>query len=71
MNGVVNSAFAKLGIFALPLQVTYSGQNESMKIFNPPAERIKKIKIKFRYHDGRLVNFGNSKFSFTLIFSMF
>ena len=70
MNGVVNSAFAKLGIFALPLQVTYSGQNESMKIFNPPAERIKKIKIKFRYHDGRLVNFGNSKFSFTLIFSM-
>lgn len=33
---------------------------------DPPLERIQKFQCKFRYHDGTLVDFGVSKFSFTI-----
>jgi len=32
----------------------------------PPMERIQKLKFKFRYHDGRLVDFGGNEFTFTI-----
>jgi hypothetical protein len=32
----------------------------------PPLERIQKLKFKFRFHDGRLIDFGPSEFSFTI-----
>jgi hypothetical protein len=34
----------------------------------PPLERIQKLNFKFRYHDGRPVDFGTTNFSFTLEF---
>jgi hypothetical protein len=36
------------------------------KYWNPPAERISKIKVKFRYHNGTLVEFGQFEYSFML-----
>lgn len=33
---------------------------------DPPLERVQKFQCKFRYHDGTLVDFGTSKFSFTI-----
>ena len=36
------------------------------KYFNPPAERIRKLKIKFRYHNNVLVDFGAFDFTFLL-----
>jgi hypothetical protein len=65
-NGIVNSAFAKI-----PIPLGKSGQecNDTMDtymIYQPPAERIRKLKIRIRYHNGALVNFGSLNFSFTL-----
>jgi hypothetical protein len=70
-NGVVNSAFAKIpvpaGKFAEPCNDTIN----TYMIYQPPAERIRKLKIRIRYHNGALVNFGSFNFSFTLELVMF
>ena len=34
-----------------------------------PEEKITKLDILFRYHDGRHVDFGNNRFNFTLEFN--
>lgn len=70
-NGRVNSAFAKI-----PL-VTGSGTQvfdsrtrflQNISQYFPPIDKIKKLKFKFRYHDGRLVDFKDSEFNFTIAF---
>jgi len=37
---------------------------------DPPIQRIDRLKFEFRFHDGRLVDFKNLPFSFTLEFNM-
>jgi hypothetical protein len=67
-SGKVNSAFAKI-----PIQ-THDGLSFDSRTFflqnlvqyDPPIERIARLKFKFRFHDGRLVNFQNYSFDFTL-----
>jgi len=39
-------------------------------MYNPPVERIRKLSIRFRYHDGMLVDFNNQKYTFTLEFTI-
>ena len=68
-NGIVNSAFAKIPIVATPLSQYYDGPCESYKFFDPPVERIRRLKFRFRYHNGELVNFGVFEYSFTLEFT--
>lgn len=70
-NGIVNSAFAKIPISGVPLSQAYENDAESFKIFNPPAERISKLKFKFRYHNGLLVDFENFNYTFTLEFVIY
>ena len=36
------------------------------KYWNPVAERISKIKVKFRYHNGLLADFSKFDYSFML-----
>ena len=71
-NSRVNSSFAKI---AVPYKYDYCVQcfenNKACKIYNPPAERIRKIKLRMRYHNGQLVNFGSSDYSFTLEFTLY
>lgn len=68
-NGKVNSAFAKIPVTLVPHgEITYSG-NENLHCFNPPIERISKLNFKFRYHDGRLVDFRKTPFNFTIGFN--
>ena len=67
-NGVVNSAFAKIPISMVN---QWYKPADTFKIYNPPAERIRRLCIKFRYHDGTLVDFGNSQYSFMLEFTLF
>jgi len=69
-RGVHNSSFAKLAVASVPISQFYDINNETITVFNPPIERMNKIKVKFRYHDGRPVNFGNFNYSFNLIFEM-
>ena len=70
-NGIVNSAFAKLAIPTTPLSQWFDRDAVPYKIYNPPAERIRKLKIKIRYHNGRIVNFGVFNYSFMLQFTLF
>ena len=35
----------------------------------PPAERMRKLSIKFRYHNGQLVTFGAFPYSFAIEFT--
>ncbi len=67
-NSRVNSSFAKISI---PSCVQCFENNRAYKIYNPPAERIRKIKLRMRYHNGQLVNFGCSEYSFTLEFTLY
>jgi hypothetical protein len=70
-NGVVNSAFAKISVPTTPLTQWFDNSIDSYKWYNPPAERIRKLKIKLRYHNGILVNFGSFEYTFTLQFNLF
>jgi hypothetical protein len=70
-NGRVNSSFAKIGIAGVPLSMFYDyNQNQNYKYFDPPAERIRKLGISIRYHDGLLVNFETFNYSFVLEFTI-
>ena len=71
-SGIVNSAFAKITVANEFLaSQTIDVSVASYKLFNPPAERIRKLRIRFRYHNGLLVNFENNAFTFTLQFTLF
>jgi hypothetical protein len=68
-NGIVNSAFAKLAIPTTPISQWFDASDGGpYKYFNPPAERIRKLKIKFRYHNNLLVNFNSFEISFMIEF---
>ena len=75
-NGIVNASFAKIPILTKPTQIVsqleYQFGNEPQDTaqgigsFFPPLDKLSKLKFKFRYHDGTLVNFGGQNFSFTI-----
>ena len=69
-NGVVNAAFARLPIPATPLSQYFDQEHEPRKFFLPPAERIRKIKVKMRYHNGQLADFSKFDYSFMLEFAL-
>jgi hypothetical protein len=65
-NGVVNSSFTKIAIPTTPISQWFDRSAESYKYFNPPAERLRRLKLKIRYHNGQLVDFGQFEYSFVL-----
>jgi len=69
-NGIVNSAFAKLAIPTTPLSQWFDRDAVPYKIYNPPAERMRRLRIKLRYHNGRIVNFGVFNYSFMIQFTL-
>ena len=69
-NGIVNSAFAKIAVCTAPISQWFDRSNDNFKWFNPPAERIRKLKIKIRYHNNELVSFGHFDWSISLEFMM-
>jgi len=68
-NGIVNSAFAKIPIVSTPTSQYYDGPSDAYKFFDPPVERMRKLKFRLRYHNGELVNFGVFEYTFTLEFT--
>jgi hypothetical protein len=73
-SGIVNSAFAKIPFnnqdsLTLPpfARIIYP----NYYYFNPPAERIRKLKIKFRFHNNVLVNFNGGSYTFLLEFTLY
>jgi hypothetical protein len=69
-NGRVDSAFAKIAVTTTPVSQWFDANSEAVKIFNPPAQRLRRLRIKLRYHDGTAVQFGRFPFSFNLLFNL-
>jgi hypothetical protein len=69
-NGIVNSSFAKIAIPTTPVSQWFDRESMPYKEYMPPAERIRKLKFKIRYHNGLLVDFGISDYSLLLEFVM-
>jgi len=70
-NSLVNSSFAKVYIPSTPTSTCNYVDSPCYKYFSPPAERIRKLKVKLRYHNGNLVQFGNTDYSFTIEISSY
>ena len=72
-NGRVNSAFAKIPVTATgqssQIFDSRNGFLQNVSQYHPPIDKIKKAKFKFRYHDGRLVDFKDNNFNFTIAFN--
>jgi len=72
-NGRVNSAFAKIPVTATgQSSQIFDSRNkflQNVSQYHPPIDKIKKTKFKFRYHDGRLVDFKDNNFNFTIAFN--
>jgi len=69
-NGVSNSAFAKIAIPTTPISQWFDRESLPYKMYWPPAERLRKLNVKFRYHNGELVNFNSFPFTFTIEFTL-
>lgn len=73
-SGKINSAFAKIPLVTCnTASVVFESRNiglQNITHYDPPIERIPRLKFKFRFHDGRLVDFGNNQFNFTIEFNM-
>ena len=71
-SGKVNSAFAKIPLIASTYGQLFDSRNgflNNLVIFKPPVKKVDRLKFKFRYHDGRLVDFKNMPFSFSIEFN--
>lgn len=72
-HGKVKSAFAKIPLPCLSFSQIYDSKNASLmnvSFYEPPLEKLTRLKFKFRYHDGRLVDFKCIPLSFSLEFNM-
>jgi len=71
-NSRVNSSFARVrvGTTQNSLAQLYNSENP-YKLFVPPADRIRRLHISVRNHNGQLVDFRNHEFSFMLQFTLY
>jgi hypothetical protein len=69
-NGIVNASFAKLAVPTTPISQWFDRESQPYKFYYPPAERIKKLRVFLRYHNGQQVNFGVFNYSFTIEFTI-
>lgn len=72
-GGKINSAFAKIMITTTPFNESFESSNgflNNTSYFNPPLERLSKLEFKFRYHNGRMVDFQKYPYHFTLEVNM-
>lgn len=68
-----DSAFAIIPLTQTPYGTELGNRNSmntNVFISEPPIKNINRLEFKFRYHDGRLVDFKNLPFSFVLEFNM-
>jgi hypothetical protein len=73
LSGRVDGCFAKIPLTGNTGDIIFFREwccpmNKS--ILNPPLGKLKSLSVKFRHHDGRLVQFNNVDHSFTLEFEL-
>ena len=72
-HGKVKSAFAKIPITSKAYNQVFDSRNSflmNISHYEPPIERLTRLKFKFRYHDGRPVQFKCLPLSFSIEFNM-
>jgi hypothetical protein len=69
-NGIVNAAFAKMSIPTTPISQWFDRDSIPYKYFTPPADRIRRLAIKVRFHNGKLADFNTFPYSFMLEFGV-
>jgi hypothetical protein len=69
-NGSTNSFLGRISLFSTGNSnyATSNGGSEAQptSYFNPPLERLRKLKINIRYHDDTNVDFGLNNWDFAL-----
>jgi hypothetical protein len=69
-DGIINGSFAKIPMKVGPGGFLYFLDTDSHPInrhvYSPPIGKTGTLQIRFRFHDGRTVNFNNVEHSFTL-----
>jgi hypothetical protein len=68
-GGTVNSAFVKIPVTTRSPNYMYDGVNffiNNSGFYIPPIDKVSRLKFTFRYHDGRLVNFKDYPFTFSI-----
>ena len=70
-NGIVNSCFAKIPRLTDGTTTWYNERSESYMLYNPPAEKIRRIRVKIRNHNNQLILFDQFEYSFVLQFGLF
>ena len=71
--GKVNGAFSKIPMTSTHFNRIVDSKHDNLmnvSFYEPPLKKLRRLKFKFRYHDGRLVNFKCLPLSFTLEFNM-
>lgn len=69
-TGMVNSAFAKLLVPGQYTSQLIDKESRPYMLYYPALQRIQKINVKFRHHNGKLVDFGSYNYSFMLEFTL-
>ena len=68
-SGIVNSALAKIAVSSTPVSQWFNNNyQQSYHYFFPPAENLRKLIIKIRYHIGIVPDFGTFPWSITMEF---
>ena len=72
-NGKPNASFAKIPVIGVPLSMFFDNTISDMnfKYFDPPAERIRKLSISIRYHNGLLVDFQTFNYTIVIEFTTY
>ena len=65
-NGIVNSCFAKIPVPIKSDTDWFNTNSDAYMLYNPPAEKIRRLRIRIRYHNNSSVQFDNFEFSFVL-----
>ena len=69
-NGVVDGSFAKIpldGNSGDYIFIQDTGTNPlNRHVYQPPVGKLNTLQVKFRYHDGRVIDFNGAENSFTL-----
>jgi|TARA_B110001450_G_C17662054_1_gene497705 hypothetical protein len=72
-NGKVNNSFAKIPVNNIAFSKAFVKNRNllsNISYYTPPLSRINRLKFKFRYHDGRLVDFKCMPISFAIEFNL-
>ena len=64
-NGMVEYAYGKIPVGSTPVSLSYCTGFFNPKVFEPPINKIRKVKVSFYYHSGIKVDFNNMPFSMT------